>query len=190
MEEVNFSDHKLIPGTYRRYSIDTNGNVYSFPKKQGKDNYTSKGKFLKPQVLPSGYVRVSLSINGKSKSHLIHRLVARTFIRNHDNKPTVNHIDGDKKNNNVYNLEWATYSENHLHAFKNGLMKISDKCKEFARVNIKKASMLNRKLSIDDASEICEAYATGIFTQEDLAIPFGVNRKTISNLVRGVSYGI
>jgi len=184
------SYNKIIPNTKRRYSITICGKVWSFPKRQGKDNYLSKGRYLKQQLLPNGYCRVTLSVKGKAKSHLVHRLVARTFLRNDENKRTVNHIDGNKQNNNLSNLEWATYSENHKHAFKNGLMKISNKCKDIAKENIKKAIIKNRKLSVDDASEICEAYATGIFTQEELAIPFGVNRKTISNLVRGVSYGI
>lgn len=54
----------------------------------------------------------------------IHRLVAETFILNPLGKPCVNHIDGNKLNNNVNNLEWVTISENTMHAYKNGLLKI------------------------------------------------------------------
>ena len=59
--------------------------------------------------------------NGKSKCEYIHILVAKAFIKNKGNKPTVNHIDGNKHNNNVINLEWCSYSENNSHAIKNGL---------------------------------------------------------------------
>lgn len=58
---------------------------------------------------------------GHSKSELVHILVAKTFIPNPDNKPTVNHIDGNKHNNAVSNLEWNTYSENNKHAIEEGL---------------------------------------------------------------------
>lgn len=62
----------------------------------------------------SGYVRVSV---GKKTKGLVHRLVAETFIPNPDNKPMVNHIDGDKTNNHISNLEWVTNAENVRHAF-------------------------------------------------------------------------
>ena len=176
-----------IPNTNSRYGATRSGKIWSYPKKQGKDMYLSRGKFLSPSIA-SGYKRVTLTVGKKKVSYSVHRLIAITFLNNKENTRTVNHIDGDKLNNNVSNLEWATYSENHKHAFKNGLMKISDRCKEQAKKNIHKAVLKNRKLSIDDASEICEAYDTGLFSCRELSIPFKVSTKTINNLVRGVSY--
>lgn len=64
---------------------------------------------------------VCLSKNGKTKNCLLHRLIAEAFIPNLEKKLTVNHKDGNKKNNNVKNLEWASYSENIIHAIKTGL---------------------------------------------------------------------
>ena len=64
-----------------------------------------------------GYLIVHLYKNGKPRWHLVHRLVAKAFIENTENKPTVNHIDGNRKNNKSTNLEWATYSENNLHSY-------------------------------------------------------------------------
>ena len=69
----------------------------------------------------SGYKLVYLMINGKRKSKLIHRLVAEAFIPNPNNLPQVNHIDGDKSNNHVSNLEWCTCEYNNNHAIQNEL---------------------------------------------------------------------
>jgi len=68
-----------------------------------------------------GYLRVNLTKNGKQNHLTIHRLVAKAFIPNPYNKPTVNHIDGNPLNNNVTNLEWATIKEQNLHAEMLGL---------------------------------------------------------------------
>jgi hypothetical protein len=67
----------------------------------------------------SGYIYVRIN----SEKYALHRLVAETFIPNLENKPIPNHIDGNKMNNSVSNLEWATYSENNLHNYKIGLNK-------------------------------------------------------------------
>lgn len=66
----------------------------------------------------------------KNEFKYVHRLVATHFIDNPEDKPTVNHIDGDKQNNHVDNLEWATYQENAQHAWANGL-KVSTPAKEY-----------------------------------------------------------
>jgi hypothetical protein len=70
-----------------------------------------------------GYVSCTLSNCGKVKNKLIHRLVAEAFIPNHKNKPEVNHIDGNKQNNCIRNLQWVTASENQIHSIKIGLRK-------------------------------------------------------------------
>ena len=71
----------------------------------------------------NGYEKVCLYKNGERTTKRVHRLVAEAFIDNPENKPCVNHIDGNKKNNNVNNLEWVTYSENMQHAVREGLAK-------------------------------------------------------------------
>lgn len=76
---------------------------------------------VKQSLNTSGYPKVCLMHNGKQKVYEVHRLIAITFIKNLFNKPTVNHKDGIKTNNNVDNLEWATQREQNLHAFRLGL---------------------------------------------------------------------
>jgi hypothetical protein len=78
-------------------------------------------KELKTHRINSGYLCLKFTVNGKRTNHLVHRLVAEAFIPNPDNKREVNHIDGNKLNNNVCNLEWVTSSENKLHAKNTGL---------------------------------------------------------------------
>lgn len=68
-----------------------------------------------------GYLRVNLNRDNRFKGKFVHRLVAEAFIKNPSNYPIVNHMDGNKKNNNVNNLEWCTYKYNTHHAIENGL---------------------------------------------------------------------
>lgn len=69
------------------------------------------------------YLFVMLSKNGRYKTKSIHRLIAEAFIENPNNYNCVNHIDGNKYNNSINNLEWCTTSENNTHAYRNGLNK-------------------------------------------------------------------
>lgn len=81
---------------------------------------------LKPSLNGSGYSQVFLRNNKGKSNRRIHREVAMAFIPNPENKPCVNHKDGDKLNNHANNLEWCTHSENTKHAIKMGLMVITD----------------------------------------------------------------
>ena len=97
---------KEIEGTNGIYKANEYGDIYS--------EFTKK--ILKPQKT-NGYCCVVLRIHGNVKRLLVHRLVATLFIPNHENKPEINHKDGNKENNSVKNLEWVTSSENHKHAY-------------------------------------------------------------------------
>jgi hypothetical protein len=74
------------------------------------------GKFLYPKISKDGYHRVSIYVNGHPRNIYLHRIVAKAFLPNPENKPCVNHKDGIKTNCNVINLEWVTHKENHDHA--------------------------------------------------------------------------
>lgn len=86
----------------------------------GRVRNDETGHILKPAQDRYGYLRCILMSNSKRLSRLIHRLVAIQFIKNPKKKLQVNHIDGNKKNNNIENLEWVTGSENIRHSYKIG----------------------------------------------------------------------
>ena len=87
----------------------------------GKIKNVRTGKEIKQVENKNGYLMVSICQNGKKATFRVHRLVALMFIPNPENKEEVNHINGDKKNNCVSNLEWNTHKENDNHARKTGL---------------------------------------------------------------------
>lgn len=93
---------KLIEGFDGIYSVSNYGEV--------RNNKT--GKLMKLRKNEKGYLRTNLTKNGNQKSVRVHRLVAQAFIPNPENKPQVNHIDFDRENNCVNNLEWVTNKEN------------------------------------------------------------------------------
>lgn len=113
---------KDIPGFENIYQASNYGNIRALHYGcRNKSNSLIIRKLTPTPNRDNGYLRVNLVTDGKDKRYYIHRLVATTFIPNPDNKPQVNHIDGDKTNNSVSNLEWVTISENHIHAFNTGL---------------------------------------------------------------------
>ena len=105
---------KDIKGYEGLYQVSNMGTVKSL-------NYakTKKAKSLKLKKSNNGYVSVQLKHRGKMQS--VHRLVAGHFIDNPDDKPQVNHLNGNKSDNRAINLEWCTQSENMIHAYRNGL---------------------------------------------------------------------
>ena len=105
---------------YENYQISSWGRVYS------KDAHSC----LVPEQTEKGYLRVYLYRDGVRKHYKVHRLVAGEFIPNPLGKPQVNHIDGNKKNNSVSNLEWVTNRENCDHARAMRLSKKGDNNEE------------------------------------------------------------
>ena len=106
----------------------------------GKVRNKKTGLLLKPKYNKKGYQYINLSYShtGRVKWY-IHRLVAVHFIPNLENKPQVNHIDGNKQNNNVNNLEWCTNDENQKHAILNNLHYQGEQHKshKFNEINVK-----------------------------------------------------
>jgi hypothetical protein len=114
-----------VEGYKGYYQVSNLGNVRSLERtittKRGYE-FKCKAKTLQP-TKARGYQTLRLRKNQKYKSFLVHRLVAIAFLPNPEGKKEVNHIDGNKENNRLDNLEWATHQENLIHAYANGLTK-------------------------------------------------------------------
>lgn len=100
------------------YQVSSIGNIQSL-----NYNNTNKSHKLAKILTPYGYYRIGLNKNKNHKNFFIHRLVAEAFIPNPHNYTIVNHIDGNKQNNKVQNLEWCSQSHNILEAYRLKLMK-------------------------------------------------------------------
>lgn len=146
---------------FENYLISNRGRVFNKKNK----------KFLKLQENAYGYYHICLS-RKKHYTKTIHRLVAETFLPNNDKSKQVNHIDCNKKNNNVNNLEWVTSSENLKHAHKNGLMNTPRGEKRW-----------NAKLNWGKVSEIRQKYYCSDITQVELSKYYKVNQGLISRII-------
>lgn len=118
-----------IKGYENLYQVSNFGRIKSLDRykitkgRYGKLKIKIKGKVLKPCLNHDGYYEVVLSKDGKAKMFRLHRIVANTFIENKRVANQVNHINGNKLDNRVDNLEWCTCKENIRHAVNNNLIK-------------------------------------------------------------------
>ncbi len=118
------------------FEVSTKGEIFSTARRwgsNGKKGVIYRDKKLSPCDNGKGYKQCFFLKDGKRKKHMryIHRLVAQAFIPNPHNKKEVNHIDGNKSNNNITNLEWTTKQENADHSVANGL----NFCKKVIRIS-------------------------------------------------------
>lgn len=141
------------------YFVDKEGRVYG---KSGEE----KAQF----VDDCGYKRVALWKNNKYKFHLVHRLVAKALIPNTENKPCVNHKDGNKQNNHVNNLEWVTYSENTIHALEMGL-----------KVPEQGEDVHNASITNETAYKVCQMMVDGYRNIEIIDI-LGVSMNVVKSI--------
>lgn len=153
---------KDIPGFEGSYYATTDGKIFSYDKQwmcgtTGKSLVTRKGRQHKPHKSRGGYLRINFRKNKKIKHYLAHVIIAKTFIPNPENKPEVNHLDGDKNNIAYTNLAWATKSENMQHAFDTGIKK-SMKGERHGRSKLTEAQVLEILRSCEPQTKLSKMY--------------------------------
>lgn len=147
------------------YTVNKNGDVYSI----------HSCKFLKYVVKKNGYHMVCVRLNKKQKSVYVHRLVAKVFLSNPENKPHVNHKDGDKGNNRAENLEWCTVKENFHHL------------KQVTRTHRYGIRHHNAKLTDNDIKNIFLWNKDG-FSRKEIANAYGISRPTLCRILQKKSW--
>lgn len=150
----------------KKYEASTDGHVRNAKTK----------RVLKEFVGKDGYLRTQFD----GKTRLVHRVIAKTFIDNPDNLPEVNHINGNKSDNSISNLEWCTRNENLKHAYKHNLR------------NAKGTNNARSKLSEEDVRYIRKNYIKGDKVYGGIAMSkkFNVAHQTISAVVSGQNWKI
>lgn len=156
---------KDILGFFGDYQVSSLGHIKSFKK-------DATGIVLTPTLSHKGYERIRLSA-GITKQYSVHRVVAEAFIPNPDNLPQVNHIDGNKLNNCIDNLEWCTNLENMQHARKNNLFP-----------DVFGDNNPNARISSSDVKNIVDKYNSGI-SIKDLAKNYNIPISRVRSIIYG-----
>ena len=164
---------RIIAG-FDNYMVSSIGRVkrlgaYVVDSGSGRKRFFPE-KTLKPVKIKIGYMKVSLSVDGKPKQRHVHRLVAGAFIQKIG--PVVNHKDGDKTNNNVENLEWTTSRGNCIHAYKTGL----------------NPRGVARDMSKAEISSIRELYIPKKFGEGRISVKLNIPKRKVRAVIRGNHY--
>lgn len=168
---------KDIKGYEGVYQVSNLGRVRSLSRELTYSDgrkYQYKGKVLKVNVNKvCGARMVHLYLNQSREALLLHRLVAVAFIPNPSNKPEINHINGDRSDNSVSNLEWATRAENMEHGFRTGL------------INNTGTNHGNNVYPDEQIREVKRLLKEGSLTQKAIAEVTGVKKGTVEQIAQG-----
>jgi len=159
---------KSLPGV-AGVEVSTFGKVRTLDRVVSSEKRTQfiKGRVLKQSYNNCGYLQVDIPIDGKWVLKLAHRLVAQTFLPNPDNLPQVNHLDCDRRNNNVENLEFCTASYNHQYREKFGISNTESQGNSLFAINLDTLEVLHFR------------------SQGEAGRAIGVNSKNINMVIKG-----
>jgi hypothetical protein len=164
---------KIVP-SLPGFSVTEDGQVFSntrtFIKSDGR-RMSVQGRLRKQSSTQGGYKIVSARVGNKTPAIYVHRLVAEAYIPNPENKPEINHKDGDPSNNHFSNLEWVTHSENMRHAVDTGALKPQYRFDEATRQQI--------------IREYLDHTFTGVY--QHLANKYDCDQKTITRMLEDIT---
>ena len=153
-----------------RPKIDNESEIW----KKFDDNYdvSNQGRVRRGSRVLSGSIHKDnyIFVTLYGKQYPVHRLVAEVFIKNSENKPEVNHIDGNKMNDAINNLEWVTSSENQKHAIENGLQP-------------RPVKTYRGKFTANQREEIKQLWDSGMFSKRKLSEKYGVSHTCINDII-------
>ncbi len=178
-----------IVGYEGKYKIDKSGNVWSYPNRQTGYEWRHKYTFISSR----GYECVTLYKGKKSCSYPIHVLVGKAYLSNPERKRFLNHKDGNKLNNQVDNLEWATAKENAAHAVKHNLMPQSTKRQKQARTQnghktCKQNAKTLRKITFAKAEEIRNIKENQDISYREIARMYNLSDRTVASICQRKIY--
>ena len=156
---------KDVKGFEGLYKVSNEGVLFSTPRQH------TKGGVVKRIRTYQGYEKYNLYKDGKMYLKRVHRLFAEHFIPNPENKPYINHIDGNPLNNTLDNLEWVTQKENVQHAIRTGLM------------NVNGENNPSAKLTDQEVLEIRDLYKHKVYNQREIGEIYGVYQQHVSAIV-------
>ena len=156
------------------YQVSNLGRVKSI-----HNTYTHNQNGMRiPSTVGCGYLAVALYKNSKGKNHKIHRLLAQYFIPNPHNYKCVNHIDGNKLNNSLDNLEWCTSAHNNKHAWDIGLKRVVHLRDKHANV----------QFTDNEVRELRKITRSGLYSCASIARAYKVSNDCIYNIKNGRTY--
>jgi hypothetical protein len=173
LDSLPNEEWRYVANTNNRYLVSNMGRLLTTGYKNSK-----RCSIMKPAKDANGYYRTMMLLNGKLKTVKLHRVVAEAWIENPLNKLQVNHINFERDDNRVSNLEWATPSENALHSYNNGRIK-KPICTNF----VKGSKVGTAKLNEEQVKEIRQKFKPRIYTREMLAKEYGVSHHTIKDVI-------
>lgn len=159
----------------QRYAVSSLGRMMTTKYKAAN---RVRHEFIKPAADESGYLRTMIKVAGRNRTIKMHRIIAEAFILNPDNLPTVNHLDFNPSNNEISNLEWASWKRQAQYSYAAGRIK-----KPICTNHVKGSKIGTAKLTEDQVREIRAKFKPREYGRKKLAEEYGVSPATIKDVI-------